>query len=80
MMTDNSNRSDPAKKYCTLSISIEEIEKQLSIIFDSQICSECEHDHSFKNSFENVKTNIDDFLKYFTHDVSGMNLCVIGRI
>jgi hypothetical protein len=64
MMTDNSNRSDPAKKCYTLSISEVEIEKQLSIIFDSKICSECAHDHSFKNSFENVKTSTDDIAAY----------------
>jgi hypothetical protein len=61
-MTDNSNRSDPGKKDYTLSLFEEEIEKQLSLIFDSQICAECGHNHSFKNSFEDVKTSIDDFL------------------
>jgi hypothetical protein len=63
-MADNNNRSDPAKKCNTLSISEEEIEKQLSIIFDSQICAECGQDHSFKNSFEDVKTSIDDIAAY----------------
>jgi hypothetical protein len=63
-MADNNIRSDPAKKCYTLSISEEEIEKQLSIVFDSQICSECGHDHSFKNSFEDVKTSIDDIAAY----------------
>jgi hypothetical protein len=63
-MADNNIRSDPAKKCYTLSISEEEIEKQLSIIFDSQICAECGHDHSIKNSFEDVKTSIDDIAAY----------------
>ena len=73
-MADNNIRSDPAKKCYTLSISEEEIEKQLSKIFDSQICAMCRHDHSFKNSFENVETSINDFLKYFTSSVSGIIL------
>jgi hypothetical protein len=60
-MTDNNNRSDPAKKDCTL--SEEEIE-QLALTFDPQICSECGHVHSFKNSFEDVKTSIDDIAAY----------------
>jgi hypothetical protein len=58
----NSNRSVPAKKVYTLPLSEEEIDKQLSLIFNSQICAECGHDHSFKNSFEGVRTSIDDFL------------------
>ena len=78
-MTDNNNRSDQAKKGYTLSLSEEEIEKELSLIFEPQICLECGQDHSFKNSFEDVKTSIDDFLKYFTNNVSGMNVCVVGR-
>ena len=69
-MADNDNRSDPAKKGYTLSISEEEIEKQLSIIFDSQICAECGHDHSFKNSFEDVKTSIDYLPAYLRHRIS----------
>jgi hypothetical protein len=59
-MTDNSNRSDPSKKDYTLSLCEEEIEK-VSLIFDFQICTEG-IDHSFKNSFEDVRTSIDDFL------------------
>jgi hypothetical protein len=69
-MFDNSTRSDPAKKGYTLSISKEEIERQLSLVFDSQICAECEHDHSFKNSFQDVKTSIDDFLAYLRNRIS----------
>jgi hypothetical protein len=60
-MIDN-NRSDPGKKDYTLSLSEEEIEKELSLIFDPQICLECGQDHSFKNNFEDVETSIDDFL------------------
>jgi len=60
-MTDNNNRSGPAKKSYTLSLSEEEIEKQLSLIFDPQICPECGQDHSFKSSFQDVKTSIEDF-------------------
>jgi hypothetical protein len=78
-MADNDNRSDPAKKGYTLSISEKEVENELSLIFDPQICPECGQDHSFKNSFEDVKTSIDYFLKYFTHNISGTNLCVVGR-
>jgi hypothetical protein len=73
-MADNDNRSDPAKKGYTLSLSKKEIENELSSIFDPQICAKCRHDHSFKNSFENVETSIDDFLKYFTSSVSGIIL------
>jgi hypothetical protein len=61
-MADNNIRLDPAKKCYTLFISEEEIEEQLSLIFEPQICAECGHDHSFKNSFEDVRTSIDDFL------------------
>lgn len=43
-------------------VTEEEIKKELGIVFDSQICRECEQDHSFKNNFENVKTSMDDFL------------------
>jgi hypothetical protein len=78
-MADNDNRSDPAKKGYTLSISEKEVENELSLIFDPQICPECGQDHSFKNSFEDVKTSIDYFLKYLTHNISGTNLCVVGR-
>ena len=69
-MADNDNRSDPAKKGYTLSISEEEIEKQLSIIFDSQICAECGHDHSFKNSFQDVETSMDYLPAYLRHRIS----------
>ena len=78
-MTDNSNRSDPAKKVYTLSLSEKEIENELSLIFDSHICAGCGQDHSFKNSFEDVKISIDNFLKYFKNDISDMNLYVVGR-
>jgi hypothetical protein len=61
-MNGNNNRSVPAKKDYTLSLSEEDIEKQLSLIFDPQICPECGQDHSFKYSFEDVETSIDDFL------------------
>jgi hypothetical protein len=64
IMTDNSNKSDPSKKGYTLSLSEKEIENELSLIFDSQICAECGHDHSFKNRFETVKTSIDDIAAY----------------
>ena len=77
-MTDKNNRSDPAKKCCTLSLSEEEIEKQLSLIFDSQICAECGHDHSFKNSFEDVKTSMDNFPANLRNRISGIALCVAG--
>jgi hypothetical protein len=75
-MVDNNIRSDPGKKDYTISLSEKEIEKELSLIFDPQICTECGQDHSFKNGFENVKTSIDNFL---TNNVSGINLCVVGR-
>ena len=61
-MTDNSNRSDPAKNVYPLPLSEKEIEIELSLIFDCQICAECGQDHSFKNSFAGVKISIDDFL------------------
>ena len=41
------NKPEQAKKSYTLSLSEEEIEKQLSLIFDPQICPECRQDHSF---------------------------------
>jgi hypothetical protein len=69
-MADISNRSDPAKKCYTLSISEEEIERQISIIFGSQICSECGQDHSFKNSFESVRTSIDYLSTNFRNRIS----------
>jgi hypothetical protein len=68
------SRSDPAKKCYTLSISEEEIEKQLSIIFDPQICLECGQDHSFRYSFEDVMTSRDDFLKYFTMSLGSISV------
>ena len=77
-MTDNSNRSDPTKKDYTLSLSEEEIEKQLSLIFNSQICAECGHDHSFKNSFEDVKTRMDNFPACLRNRISGIAICVAG--
>jgi hypothetical protein len=69
-MTDKNNRSDPTKKGYTLSLSEEEIEKQLSLIFDPQICPDCGQDHSFKNSFEDVRTSIDDFPAYLRNRIS----------
>jgi hypothetical protein len=77
-MIDNNNRSVPAKKDYTLSLSEKEIEKQLSLIFDPQICLECGQDHSFKNSFEDVRTSIDDFLKYSGNRISGIAMSVMG--
>jgi hypothetical protein len=69
-MTDNNNRSDPAKKDCTL--SEEEIE-QLALTFDPQICSECGHDHSFKNA----KTSVDDFPVYLKNRIS-ITIPIVG--
>lgn len=77
-MVGNNNKSDQAKKGYTGFLSEEEIEKELSLIFESQICSECGQDHSFKNDFENVKTSMGDFLKYFLNNISGMTVCIIG--
>jgi hypothetical protein len=67
-MFGNNNKKDPVKKCLTL--SEKEIEKELSLIFDPQICAECGHDHSFKNSFEDVKTSIDDFSAYLRNRIS----------
>jgi hypothetical protein len=64
------NKPEQAKKDYTLSLSEEEIEKQLSLIFEPQICPECGQDHSFKNSFEGVKTSIDDFPVYLGNKIS----------
>jgi len=75
---NNNNRSVPAKKDYTLSLSEEEIEKELSLIFDPKICLECGQDHSFKNGFENVKTSIDDFQVYFENRILGIEISV-GR-
>jgi hypothetical protein len=61
-MFDNNNKKDLVKKCFTL--SEKEIEKELSLIFDPQICTECGQDRSFKNGFENIKTSIDHFLKW----------------
>jgi hypothetical protein len=69
-MTDNNNRSDPAKKCYTLSLFDKEIEKELSLIFDPQVCPDCDQDHSFKNSFEDVRTSIDDFPVYLRNRIS----------
>jgi hypothetical protein len=69
-MTDNSNRSDPAKKVYTLPLSEKEIENELSLIFDPQICAECGQDHSFKNSFQNVETSMDYLPAYLRHRIS----------
>jgi len=70
MIDNNNNRSVPAKKDYTLSLSGKEIAKQLSLIFDPQICPECGQDHSFKYSFEDVETSIDDFLAYLENRIS----------
>jgi len=75
---NNNNRSVPAKKDYTLSLSGKEIAKQLSLIFDPQICPECGQDHGFKNGFENVKTSIDDFQVYFENRILGIEISV-GR-
>jgi hypothetical protein len=69
-MANNNNRSVPSKKVFTLSLSEKGIEEELCLIFDSQIYPECEQDHSFKNSFESVRTSIDDFLAYLGNRVS----------
>jgi hypothetical protein len=73
-MTDNSNRSDPAKKVYTLPLSEKEIEKELSLIFDSHLVS----DHSFKSSSETVRTSIDDFPEYLRNRVSGIAIPIVG--
>jgi hypothetical protein len=49
---------NPAKKDYTL--SEDEIKRELSLIFDPQICPVCGQDHSFKNTFKDTKTSIDD--------------------
>jgi hypothetical protein len=67
-MFGNNNKKDPVKKNFTL--SEKEIEKELSLIFDPQICTECGHDHSFKNSFEDVKTSMDNFPAYLRNRIS----------
>jgi hypothetical protein len=60
-MTDNSNRSDPAKKVYTLPLSEKEIENELSLIFDPQICAECRQEkyaslNSCISKFEDTTT------------------------
>jgi hypothetical protein len=77
-MTDNSNRSDPAIKDYTLSLSGKEIEKELSLIFDPQICLECGQDHSFRYSFEDVMTRRDDLPFCLRNGISGTAICVAG--
>jgi hypothetical protein len=72
------NKPKQAKKGYTGSLSEEEIEKELSLILEHQICLECGQDHSFKNSFEDVKTSIDDFLVYFRNRISGIAISVPG--
>jgi hypothetical protein len=67
-MFGNNNKPKQAKKGYTL--SEEEIEKQLSLIFDPQICPECGQDHSFKNGFEDIKTSIDDLPAYLGNKIS----------
>lgn len=78
MVNDNNYKSKQAKKGYILSLTEEEIEKELSIIFEPQICPECEQDHSFKNAFEDVKTSIDDFPDYFRSRISGIAMSVVG--
>jgi hypothetical protein len=69
-MFGNNIRSNPAKKGSALSLSEKEIENELSLIFDSQICAECGNDHSFKNSFQDVETSIDDLPAYLRNRIS----------
>jgi hypothetical protein len=69
-MFGNNKISDPGKIDYTLSLSEKKIEKELSLIFDHQICTECGQDHSFKNSFEHERTSIDDFPSYLTYRIS----------
>ena len=77
-MFGNNNKPKQAKKDYTGSLSEEKIEKELAIIFDPQICPECGQDHSFKNTFEDVKLNIVDFPKYFGNRHSGIAISVVG--
>jgi hypothetical protein len=77
-MVSTINKPKEAKKGYTLSLSKEEIEKELSLIFDPQICPECRQDHNFKNSFEDVRTSIDDFLKYSRNRISGISMSIVG--
>jgi len=78
-MNDSYYKSNLAKKSYAAFPSEEETEKQLSLIFDPQICPECGEDHSFKNRFENVKANMDNFPNCIRNNVSGMNFCLIRR-
>ena len=72
------NKTKQAKEDYTLSLSEEEIEKQLSLIFEPQICPECGQDHSFKNSFEGVKTSIDDFPIYLRNRILRRAIPIVG--
>ncbi|HEX2305921.1 MAG TPA: hypothetical protein VHH33_06505 [Nitrososphaeraceae archaeon] len=67
-MLGNNNKRDKVKKCFTL--SEKEIENELSLIFEPQICTECGQDHSFKNSFEDVKTSMDNFPAYLRNRIS----------
>ena len=71
------NKPKQAQKGYTGSLSEEEIEKELSLIFDPQICPECGQDHSFKNSFEDVKTSIDNFPVYLRNRISGIAISIV---
>jgi hypothetical protein len=71
---------DRSKKGYFQSLTEEEIKKELNLVCDSQTCPECGQDHSFKNSFENVNTSMDDFLKYFGNNVSGRAIAITGGI
>ena len=75
-MFGNNNKPKQAKKGYTL--SEEEIEKQLSLIFDPQICPECGQDHSFKNSFQDVKTSIEDFSFYLRNRILRRTIPIVG--
>ena len=79
-MIGNNNKPEQAKKSYTLSLSEEEIEKQLSLIFDPQICPECGQDHSFKSSFQDVKTSIDSFPVYLRNRISIVISIVGGNL
>ena len=72
------NNTKQAKKCYTLSLSGEDMEKEISLIFDPPIFPECGQDHSFNNTFEDVKTNTVDFPKYFGNGPSGIAISVVG--
>jgi hypothetical protein len=76
MVATKSKPKQPKKGY--INLSEEEIEKEQSLIFDPQICSDCRQDHSFKNSFESVRTSIDDFPEYLRNRVSGIAIPIVG--